>query len=103
MQLVDGPRRVLEGPPSSHVADYQGVTFVELRAHSSVGTQVWSAQPDALRASACGRLLPFSGIELTFGAPTYYVKVFSSSSRGARPSVGTCSRISTIDAYDPDN
>ena len=100
---LDGPHHTLEGPPSTPVPDQSGSTSIELGPHSSTIINVWSAEPVALDRSYCGRLLPETGISLTFGATTFYVTTFKSSPPDSWLTTGACSRHSIFTSFNPEN
>ena len=99
LRFVNGPRHVPEGPSNARVYSDQRVTSLEVPSTASVVATIWSDEPVALASRQCGTWRPETGINLTYGATTFYVSTFPSSPPTAWPTSGACSRRSTFIEY----
>ena len=100
IRFVDGPRHLPVGPADPHVANDQTTTSLQLGPHSSQEVSVWTYRPAFVTATACGRWMAETGLDLSFGATTFYVRTFASSPSTTWSLTGACSRTSLISQYD---
>ena len=99
LRFVNGPHRVPVGLASTRVVNDGTLTSLQLHAESSVVAEVWSLEPLGLDVARCGHYLPETGIDLTFGATTFYVQTYPRLAPADWSSAGTCSRVSTFSGY----